>query len=245
VAKACISSKRIRIFFKERVPKGGLDVNREEIRARFREENPEITDRVITDPVLYSWCIVGDQEICARARLIVSDDSFDAVEDEDSYNLTSELDKFFDIDEIPGGGVAYVDTSDKEKRIYPKSIAELDDMSRSWRTANSGTPKYYYRRGRFLKTYPAPDDTISSFHVYFVAISDPFDDDNKTPYNQLTHLEPFHYGVVKYLTWRAKSKIGKREDAATAMAEYMDYIKWIKKEVGGGKNSAIYLRPTR
>lgn len=218
-------------------------MTRLEIIDRFRQENPEITDRVITDAALNSWCLVGNQEICARARLIVSDDTFDAVEDEDSYDLTNELTDFYDIDELPGGGVAYIDTDSNEKRIVKKSIAELDDLSSSWRTADSGTPKYYYRRGQYLHLYPAPDDTIESIHVYFVQVAEDFDDDTKTPYNELTHLEPFHYGIVKYLALRAKAKVGKPQDSEIARTEYEEYIKWIKKEIGGGKHGPIFLRP--
>lgn len=218
-------------------------MTRSEILEKFREESPEITDRVITDAVLNTWCIIGNQEICARARLIVSDGTITVVEDEDQYDLTADLTKFFDIDENPGGGVAYINTSSLEKRIKKVSIAELDDISSGWRTASSNVPKYYYRRGKYLHLYPKPDSTISSLHVYFVAIADDFDDDVKTPYNQLPHLEPFHYGIVKYLTWRAKSKVGKREDAAAAMTEYLAYIDWIKKEIGGGKYGPIYYRP--
>jgi hypothetical protein len=218
-------------------------MTRTEIIARFREENPEITDRVITDAVIRSWCVVGNQEICARARLIVHDQTFDATEDEDAYDLTNKLTRFFDIDEFPGGGVSRIDSDENERRLKKKSIAELDDMSSSWRTADSGTPRYYYRRGKYLHLYPAPDDSIDSIHVYFVQIAEDFDDDNKTPYNQLTHLEPFHYGIVKYLTWRAKAKVGKPADAAVAMTEYLDYIKWIKTEIGGGKHGPIFLRP--
>jgi len=218
-------------------------MTREEIRDRFRQENPELTTRVVTDAALNSWCIVGNQEICARARLIVDDEVITLTEDEDEYNLTNLLTRFYDIDENPGGGVSRIDTDDKEKRIKKVSIAELDDLSSSWRTASSGTPKRYYRRGQFMHFQPAPDSTVDEAHIYFVAIADDFDDDSKTPYNQLEHLEPFHYGIVKYLEWRAKGKVGKPKDAATARDEYLAYIQWIIKSVGGGKNSVIYLRP--
>jgi hypothetical protein len=220
-------------------------MTREEIMDRFRQENPEISTNVITDAVLRSWCITGDKDVCARARLIGADDTFDVIEDEDSYDLTVHLSKFFDIDELPGGGIAYIDTSSKEKRITKKSIAGLDDMSSSWRTASSGTPKHYYRRNQFLHLYPAPDDTISSIHAYYIAIPEDFDDDNKTPYNQLLHLEPFHPAIIFYLTWRAKAKVGKPQDADTELNQYEDYIKFIKREIGGGKHGPVYFRPIK
>lgn len=217
-------------------------MTRLEIITRFREENPEITSRVVTDAVLNTWCLVANQEICARARLIVNDGTFAAVENEDAYDLNSRLTNFFDIDEIPGGGVSIIDDDSLEKRLIKTTIAELDDKSSSWRTSASARPRYFYRRGKYIHLYPIPNDTIATIHVYYVQIPDDFDDDAETPYNQLTHLEPFHYGIVKYLTWRAKSKVGKPEDAARAMTEYDAYIQWIKKEVGGGKYGPVYFR---
>ena len=221
-------------------------MTRSEIITKFREENPEITDRVLTDSVLNSWCIIGNQEICARTRLIVTTTAevINSVTGQEKYDLTT-ISKFFDIDEYPGGGIRRVATSGTKKRLIKKSISELDDMSSSWRTASSGTPRYYYRRGQYFGVYPKPDSTNDYFEVDAVLIADDFDDDAKTPYNQLLHLKPFHYGIVKYLAWRAKAKVGKPQDAATAMAEYLDYLKWITKEIGGGKYNVIYLRPNR
>lgn len=219
-------------------------MTRLEIITRFREECPEITDRVISDAVLNSWCIVGNQEICARARLIVTTtpEVINAVASQEMYDLSA-ITNFYDVDKYPGGGIRRVDTSGNKKRLVEKSIAELDDMSSSWRTASAGTPRYYYRRGKYFGVYPTPDSTIDYFEVDAVLIADDFNNDTITPYNQLQHLEPFHYGLVKYLVWRAKGKVGKPQDAATAMAEYLDYIKWIVREIGGGKYNVIYYRP--
>lgn len=219
-------------------------MTRSEIISRFREECPEITSRVVTNSVLNSWCIEGNKNVCTKARLIVSDGTFGLIDDEDAYDLTVNLTSFFDIDDLPGGGVSIIDTDSKEKRLEMKSIAELDDMSSSWRTASSSKPRYYYRRGKYLHLYPTPDTSVvSTAHVYFVQIPEDFDDDNKTPFNEQTHLAPFHYSIVLYLIWRGKGKVGKREDAQKAMIEYNDYVKWIKREVWGSKHGPIFFRP--
>ena len=217
-------------------------MTRTEIIERFRQENPEITANVVSDANLRSWCLIGDKETCAKARLIVTNGTIDTVTSQANYDLNS-LTNFFDIDENPGGGVSIVDDDGRETRLKKRSKSELDDLHTSWRTEASGTPKDYYRRGKYLYLRPAPTSSMDFMNIDYVAISDDFNDDNATPFNQLAHLEPFHYALVLYLKMRAKAKVGKPEDAQTAMAEYDGYIKWIKKEIGGGKYGAISFRP--
>lgn len=219
-------------------------MNRLEIETRFREENPEITANVISAAVLHSWCLLGDKEIAAKARLIVDTESITAVEDEDTYDLTAEIDNFYDIDELPGGGVTRIDDDGNEKRLIKTTKAELDDRIPGWRTASAGIPKYYFRRSKNMQVYPKPDDTIASFNVDCVLISDDFNNDNVLPFNQLTHLEPFHASLVFYLTWRAKAKVGKPDEATNALKILNDYIAWMRREIGGGKYGPISLRPT-
>lgn len=218
-------------------------MTRLEIEAKFREENPEFTTNVITASTLHSWCLAANKEICCKARLIVATDDITAIEDQANYDLTT-LSKFYDIDEIPGGGVSYVNDDDNEKRLDKTSKSKLDSEISNWRTANSGTPKQYYRRGKYMYVYPKPDDTITQFNVDYVAKPDDFNDDNIEPYNQLTHLEPFHDAILFYLAWRAKAKVGKGEEAATAMQLYGAYVQWMRKEVGGGKYGPIEFRPS-
>lgn len=218
-------------------------MTRTEIIERFRQENPEITANVVSDTILRSWCITGDKETCAKARLIASNGSFSVVDDTAGYILTTQLTKFFDIDEYPGGGISTVDSSGRERRLIKTTKAQLDDEVPSWRTESSGIPKHYYRRGNYVYLRPAPDSTIDTIKVDFIAISNDFNDDNIAPFNQLTHLEPFHYALVIYLKARAKAKVGKSEEAAAAMAEYDKYVAWIRKEIGGGKYGAIHFRP--
>lgn len=218
-------------------------MTRSEIIQRFRDESPELTANVISNSTLNSWLLVGDKEICAKARLIVDSDSINAVSGTSAYDLTT-IDKFYDIDENPGGGVTRIDTSAIEKRLVKSTKSLLDDESPSWRTASSGTPKKYYRRGKYINFYPKPDSSIDYFNIDYVAISDDFDGDSKTPYNELSYLEPFHPALIFYLNWRAKAKIGKPEEATSAMNAYMAYITWMIREIGGGKYGAIEFRPS-
>lgn len=216
---------------------------RTEIITRFREENPEMTANVISDTVLKSWLLVGDKEICAKARLIVTDDTIDAVVGQSQYDLTA-LDKFYDIDRVPGDGVNRVDTDGRYKRLIETTRAELSNINTNWRSAANGTPKYCYRRGKYLNVWPAPDSSIDSFAIDYVAISDDFDNDSITPYNQLAYLEVFHPALNFYLNWRAKVKVGKSDEAMTAMQLYVAYIEWMKRAIGGGKYGPMAFVPS-
>ena len=213
-------------------------MTRQEIRERFRSENPDITDRVITDATLNTWMESADKEICAFTRCIVSNvaQTFNTVIGTKYYDLTSNISKFYDIDDMPGGGVYYDDLP--LKKI---TIGELNYKSRGWRTADTGTPRWYFRRGTYLWLHPTPD-AVQDVDVDCVLISDDFDSDSETPYNGLTHLEPFHDGISKYLQSRAKQKIGKPEEGAQAKKDYMDYLTWMKKVVKGYSQSSVYMR---
>jgi len=215
-------------------------MTRSEILDRFRTENPEITDRVITDSQLHSFALIGDKEICAITRCIVDQDgtTISTTEDDQYYDLTAYITNFYDIDEYPGGGVTYDD-----KRIEKTTIAALDEDYPTWRNRSSGTPRKYYRRGQWMYLDRPIDSDAEDIKVYSVLISDDFDQDSITPYNQLTYLEPFHYGIVKYLQFKSKEKIGKRDDALKARQEYMEYTQWMKKMITGGKISAIRFEP--
>jgi hypothetical protein len=214
-------------------------MDRTEIKARFRQETPEVTTRVIADTVLDSWCEEADKNFCAKTRCIVGDKTFSSVIGTASYDLTQEIDNFFDIDEYPGGGVAY-----NSKRVDQKTIAEWDNRRSSWRSASNGVPVEYVRRGKNI-IFNCPASTVVNIKVYSVLISDDFNDDGIIPFNQLSYLEPYHYAIVLFLQGKAKALNAKDQEKAIAMLEYEDYVKWAKKEINGGSLGRIqFVKPT-
>jgi hypothetical protein len=209
-----------------------------EIIQLFRVENPEITTQVVSDVLLKKWCIQGDKEVCALTRCIVGDSTIVSVASssvyDTKYDLEAEIDKFFDIDDFPGGGVSFDD-----EPLEKTTVAELDKEDSSWRTRSAGTPEKWYRRGKFLYfDYPVSTADLE-IRVYTVLVSDDFVGDDTTPYNQLSHLELYHYGINKYLQWKAKAKVGKPNEAQAAQAEFLDYAKFMKSQIGGNKYSPI------
>ena len=210
--------------------------------SQFRAENPEITDRVVADAVLNSWLLSGDKEVCAITRCIVSDVTFNSVVSASvyltRYDLTALISKFYDIDDLPGGGVSFDDDP-----LDKTTVAELDMDDEDWRTRSAGTPEKYYRRGKWLY-FDYPVKTAGKeIRVYAVLVSDDFDSDNLMPFNNLSYLEPFHNSLVKYLQWKAKEKVGKSEEGTKARQEFIDYANWMKKQIGGNKYSSIYFQP--
>jgi hypothetical protein len=225
-------------------------MTRAEIVAMFRADNTDIPERVISNAKLHNWALVGDKLVCAISRCIVTDVVFNSVVTTSVYNtrfdLTDEIDKFYDIDENPGGGVSFDDDP-----LDKTTVAELDSETPTWRTRSAGTPSKYYRRGKYVY-FDRPIKTADlEIRVYAVLISDDFSNDNIMPYNQLTYLEPFHNGINKYLTWQAKLEIGKPQEAAKAEKDFYDFTNFMKRMITGGKVSAIrfqpgnYYQPTR
>lgn len=211
---------------------------RSELVDKFRVENPEITVRVITNAVLYVWCTQADKDFCARTRCIVNDEpeTITTSENDQSFDLEAEITSFFDIDEWPGGGVIY-----NNKQLKKTTPAELFQLSPNWLNRASGVPKKYFRRGKSLWLDRPIDSAADDILVYAVLNSNDWTTD-VAPYNELEHLEAFHEGISKYLQWRCKAKVGKPNEAKTAMTEYLAYTLWVKKELGGGKYGSIYLR---
>ena len=215
-----------------------------DIIQRFRDEYPELDANVISDATLMSWLLIGDQEVCMKCRLItVENVNITAVPGQNKYSLTSLNPLFFDINESYSGGLVYYNTSGSYKRVYPKTKAWFDNNYSQWRTASTGTPRWYYRQNDYIVTYPTPNDTVSNFNVDLVLLSNPFNNLNIAPYNQLPYLAPFHYALVMYLQWRAKIKIGKAEEADTALKAYSGYIQWMINTIQGGRQGEMEFRP--
>lgn len=200
---------------------------RTEIISTMRQESPDITERVLSDVQCNTMLIQGNLDVCTKTRCIYDDFSFNSEVGISSYDLTSKIPKFYDIDEYPGGGVNYDD-----QRITKSTIAELDSDDPGWRNSSNGIPQKYFRRGKWLKFDIAPDE-VKSIIISAIIIPDQFNDDNISPFNGLTYLEPFHYSLVLYLRWKGKINLGKQEDMVIAQREYLDYCKWIKQQLGG------------
>jgi len=211
---------------------------RSEIIDQFRRENPEITSRVLTDDSLYAMCKLGDKNFCAITRCIVDQDgtTISTSENDQYFDLEAEIDNFYDIDDWPGSGVLY-----NNKALTKTTMGELDMESPTWRDWDSGTPKKWYRRGKYLYLDKPIDSAADDLIIYAVLISDDWDSD-VAPYNQLGHLEPYHEAMVLYLTKRAKAKIGKGDEAKNANTEYLDYCRWAKTQIGGNKSGSIFFR---
>lgn len=215
-----------------------------DIIQRFRDENPELDANVISDATLMSWLLDGDLETCTKVRLINQENvSITVVSGQSTYDLTTVSSLFLDIDEMPGGGIVQYNSATTYKRLTKVTKGWLDTNNSQWRTAANGVPKYYYRYGKNIIVYPTPDSTITSFKADLILLSNPFINLSQMPFNQLPYLAPFHASLKLYLMWRAKIKIGKMDEADTALKAYSAYTDWMLKTVGGGKYGEIQLRP--
>lgn len=212
---------------------------RSEIRTKFREENPEVTEKVASDATLNSWMFTADKEISALTRCIVSNESeiIDSIVEAQFYDLST-ISKFYDIDDFPGGGVYYND-----EPVTKGNPSELNRIRRNWKSdSSSDTISKWWRRGKYIwfdKKTKTADLEIAIDCVY---ISSDFNGDSDMPFNNLNHLIPFHDSISKYLQWRIKQKLNKQDEAKIAKADYLSYVKWMKSEVSGYSKSAIRMR---
>ena len=213
-------------------------MNRETLRSRFRSECPEITDRVVSDTILNGWMLDGDKDICQITKCIRSNtpETFDAVEDTQYYDLTSNITKFQEIDEYPGGGVWF-----DNKPLKKATESEMNYILTNWKDdPTSSTPQRYFRRNQYL-WFDVPPDSTDEIAISTIYVSDDFDNDSKTPFNQLSYLEPYHPGVLKYAQWKAKQKVGKDNEAKKAEMEYYTFVKRMKKNIDGSMNDKAHI----
>lgn len=212
---------------------------RQEIREDFRAENPEIDIRVITDATLNVWMKKANKEICCETRCIVSNVSktFTTTSGLQYYDLESLIDKFFDIDDMPGGGVYYND-----EPVDKASPSEMNVKKHKWRSADSGTPSYWWLRGQYLWFDKAPD-AAQDVDVDCILLADDLTSDAQQPFNGLSHLQVYTDSISKYLQWRCKAKVGKNDEASIAKKEYLEYLQWMKKSVKRMKAAIIQMRP--
>lgn len=216
-------------------------MTRLELRNKFRVDNPEITARVITDSQLNSLMLDANIEVSCETRCIVRNEpiSINSVVDQQFYNLQSLVSNFFAIDDMPGDGVSYNGSS-----LDKSSPGEEKYISKTWRGRSNGTPKrYWLRGGQYLWFDKAPDTSDLVILVDCILTPDDFDSDEKTPFNELQHLQVFTPAIIKYCQWHTKAKIGKPDESAIAYNDYVKYLAWMKKTVKGGKYGAIYIKP--
>ena len=216
-------------------------MTRQELRARFRVESPEITERVITDSQLNTMMLDANLEVSCETRCIVRNEpiALDSVEDQQFYDLQTLVPSFYAIDDLPGDGVSY-DGSSLDK----SSPGEEKYLSKTWRSREAGTPKrYWLRGGRYLWLDRKPDTSDLEILVECVLYPEDFDGDSDEPFNGLEHLQVFAPAIIKYCQWQTKAKVGKPEESAIAYNVYAKYVAWMKKTIKGGKHGAIFIKP--
>lgn len=215
-------------------------MNRQNIRQKFRDENPEITERVISDSTLNSWMATANDEICCETRCIVSNEP-EVIESQANikyYDLESNIENFYDIDNFPSVGVYY-----NGKGLKLSSAGEENDRNKNWRNASSGTPLRFWRKGKYLWLHPTPDTSDIEIEVDCIFKPETFNSDTQEPFNGLGHLQPYCDGINKYLQWRVKAKVGKIDESTIAHKDYLTYVSWMKKQIKGNKYNAVRIKP--
>lgn len=214
-------------------------MTRLELRQKFRAENPEITSRVVTDSELNEWMKTANQEICCETRCIVTNatQTFNSTINVQFYDLESRITRFYDIDDMPGGGVYY-----NNLPLEKSSPAQMNLIKKSWKSSEAGTPKRYWRRGKYLWFDVKPSASNVTIGVDCILYPEDFDGDSEEPFDGLDHLQVYSDGINKYLQYRSKDKVGKDDEGLKAQKRYLDYVAWMKKRVSGAKFSSIYVR---
>lgn len=213
-------------------------MTRQEIRERFRQENPDITDRTISDTVLNDWINLGQEEMAAETQFLVEDLAFTTVSTQLSYDLTTLSSKFYNIDD-KSSGVFY-----DNKFLVPSSPAELANSNKRFKENTAGEPKAWYRRQNTITLDKYPE-SAKELLVPCVLLPNDMTSDSDIPFNGLLYLSPVHYGLVAYLTMKAKGKLDKKEAMSIAQQEYMTYVQKGRNLVTSNRKGAVSNLPRK
>jgi hypothetical protein len=211
-------------------------MTRQEIRERFRQENPDITLRTIDDATLNLWIDEGQMDMASTCKFIVDDLTFTTSASVLSYDLSTLSDRFFTIDDKTSG-IFYDD-----ELLLQASAAQLANKDRKFKQNTTGTPKYWYRRKNiiYLDKYPQASKTLV---IPCVLFTNDITSDSDIPFDSLAYLSPIHYGLVAYLSWNAKVKLGKKDEASLSFQKYQLYLEKGKQLIDANRLGTVYLSP--
>ena len=215
-----------------------------QLRARFRLD-PSLTSITVI-PVADADILLneGALDMNRKAGILRVSGTFNTVIDQQTYILSGAspvLTNFMDID-WETGGLIYTQSSGvvKTQPNHFKVVSEswLDLHRPGWQTATaSDTPDSVYLSynsagGLVLGQHPKPSTTTPSWKVYFISRGVDMaaaGDYPWVPATQLTHLEPFHKGIVYYALWQTHLlKTFRDKEAQKYLELYVDQVEQAK-----------------
>lgn len=193
-----------------------------ELRSLLRLYVPHALTSVITDIQLNLILNEGVNDIASRTLCLPADTKFNAVADQQDYDLSSVVSRFLVIDKE---GLFWTNGT-RYKQLLPKTMKWLDENRPNWRDEGSGEPLYYLKRGSTLKVIPEPDTSTSDgFWLYFGQGAVTMTNDTHYPFSgsttEITRLSIFDEAIILYGQWKILRAMGKKDEALSGRQEYL------------------------
>ena len=171
-------------------------------------------------------------EVCrdlnARLKLLVTDEKFNVVADQYKYDLSDSSEtvaRYFKTDKM---GLWWNDgtaASPDWKRLLPKTVKWLDKNVSGWRDQDSGDPKYYAKRGKFLTLVPTPDTALTNgLWLNFIENTQDMAKSTDYPFGHETEIPEYAFltkTILKGIECWIKQPVGKDRESSQAFGEYM------------------------
>ncbi len=173
--------------------------------------------------LVIGWFNDGQKDVARKTKCLKKYSYTPSVKDQQEYDLST-LTGFLEIDRQ--GGVTY-----DGLRLDPVTIDELDFTKAKWRNADSGTPKYYYKRGKYIGLYPKPSETGKSIGVYCSYMPTDMANSGDQPFDGVVEFVPYHDLPLLYAIGLAKFGKGQFATKELALAEYTARMTAMKNEL--------------
>lgn len=212
-------------------------MTRSDLRTIFRLYTPEVNSTdVLSDANLNTLLNLAAQTFVNLTDCLPTDNTFNAVTNQQDYNISSVL---TDFGKIRKEGIwFYNKVSTKWKQLDSATIAYLNKTYPSWLNAAAGLPLRYYIEGDRIGLDPKPSSTYAGTNyvkVFYYKRSADMSADTHYPFSGSTteypHLADYEEVLFDWVKYRVKQIAGKNGDALEAKTIFYNKSLKIKQEL--------------
>ena len=166
----------------------------------------------------------GARDVAFRTVCLKTNDTFNVVEDQDTYDISTEVSDFLTVDKP---GLWWNDGNEWEK-VNPRTLKWLDEKRPNWRDMDSDDPQDYAINGNEIIVIPKPDTSLSGgFKLYYGKKPPTMTASGHYPFggaNEIPRLAPLSWSIVAFWRWKAGPMIAKQFDEMAAKKDYLESI---------------------
>jgi hypothetical protein len=192
-----------------------------ELKSLARAYVPQATVEQIDDNTLALMLRQGALDVAMRTFCLKAEESFDSIADQKRYVMSTMLNRYLNLEK---SGIWWLNGATYQ-RVYPRTVAWLDENKVSWRNEASGNPiDYAIEAGDVIFSPPPSEGTTDAFLASFAQIPPPPVTDDYYPFGgatEITRLAPLSECILYYYKWKALGILGKSQEMDAFKPSYL------------------------